>query len=1386
MKRFKRIIATMVSVVMVSTLMPNVVLADETSSEQVLAFPEADGGGKYAKGARGSDEIEVYHVTNTNNSGEGSLVDALSKEGRIVVFDTDGVIKVDETLRIPSNTTILAQTAPGEGITVTGNDVQLVNGAKDVIVRYLKVRPTDLNGGEPDGLGGQFGTRIIYDHCSISWGVDELLTLYAGSYESVNVEAGKPHGSYYTVSNTISAESLRMSSHFKGAHGYGAIMGADTASYHHNLLAHHDSRSPRLDREMNGTEVVNNVIYDWGQTNSAYGGEPYSMHNKSQNPTNVNYYNNYYNYGASTKSSIRSKIFEFTNKYADTVKGNYYITGNYVYGDSATTSDNTKGLKNPTYANLLSSPNSLGEYQLTPETAEDARQNTFDNVGATLPKRDAIDARIINDVKNLTGRVINKVHEVGGEIDLNKEPTEQRVFTIPSDWISEKGLSAYKENEIITDGEFKGYTLIEAYVNDWTAKQEAPTNANITVISPVTAGITNTVNGYSVARGKWETVSEGETVNYHAVATPVSGTTIEKFELYDGNTLLKDYGNVAEINDNITLDAGIHYLTSRAYNSKGEKTQSTEAIVYVKKTGGDTGEFKVTEIKGNQALQFAGKSGVSVDENGVYTLYGSGSAGVMSTTATKSTTETGTESIFTASNTGDSCTYLYKPVTGNFDIKVKIESVPKFENQQINGLMFRETLDAGSRMTMITDGWLKLGQNERIISRDTKDAKSYARYFKNKNGVDVEQSERVDYPSEPYMRIVRYGDDVYLYVSDDGEDWTDNTTRKPYKMTFKNLSDTVYIGYATDSADTLTPIPYLAESKFSGLSIVEGSDVEDPSAGDDVYVPSYVKHETANGFKYSESFLMKDTTSNGKWIISSDGDATKCYEDIENIAGNETPKLALIDKATQISIPKELQSGKYQLDFDMLTTNTADAGRSFRIYMDNAIHPYDETTGKATEMGTDGAFLHITDLAKKVYSTTQVADISAKAANDTMNSMYDVDANSWYHYTITGTNGSDDINVTVSKHGSDGQYDPINLSSPVYDGKVSATEGRDTIFKQLKFMKTAGGELYFDNINFTNLDVKVEGSSHDTENGFQYVDSFLMKDTDGDGKWIISSDGSAEKCFEDVENISGNSTAKLALTDKAVQIEIPEKYQSGKYNLDFDFLTTNEMTAGRSFRIYMDNAVHPYDETTGQATEMGSGNAFVHITDLAKKVYATTSVADIEAKVANDTMNPLFDIEANSWYHYSISGTNGSNEITVTISKHGQDGKYNTSNLATPVYSGKIATTEGRDSVFKQLKFMRTAGGELYFDNIVFAGDNSSEPTPTPTEKTGDVDQNGRITANDAAAVLQYVLNPNMEVGKGWNIEQGDVDDSGVIEINDAVQILNKVLNSSYKFDKRS
>lgn len=443
-------------------------------SQNFLAFPGAEGGGKYAIGGRGG---KVIKVTNLNDSGSGSLREAVGTPGpRIVIFEVSGNIELVNPLKISHGfITIAGQTAPGDGICIQGNDV--IIEANHVILRYLRFRMGAASGKGEDALGGRNIENVIIDHCSMSWSRDESSSFY--------------HTRDFTMQWCIISESLRDAGHPKGRHGFGGIWGGVNASFHHNLLAHHDSRNPRFDggRRFSGgsgtktsrfgsdrVDYRNNVIYNW-MGNSAYGGEN----------GEYNIVNNYYKYGPATPSRIRNRIFQVSKdnfsgapRPADYAPGygTFYITGNYVYGNSTVTSDNWNGGVDydpgVTQA-MVQKTSPFSSESIPAHTAEEAFDAVLKYAGASY-KRDAIDIRIVKEVEEGTAQytgsvsgkkgIIDSQNDVGGWPFLNSEtkPTDTDGDGMPDDWEVANNLDPKKANANGRDLD-KNYDNIEVYIN---------------------------------------------------------------------------------------------------------------------------------------------------------------------------------------------------------------------------------------------------------------------------------------------------------------------------------------------------------------------------------------------------------------------------------------------------------------------------------------------------------------------------------------------------------------------------------------------------------------------------------------------------------------------------------------------------------------------------------------------------------------------------------------------------------------------------------------------------------------------------------------------------------------------------------------------------------
>jgi hypothetical protein len=434
--------------------------------DDLSAFPGAEGFGKSATGGRGG---AVYYVTTLNDGdGVGTLRYAIKQSGaRTIVFKVSGTIQLTKRLNIDNgNLTIAGQTAPGDGICVAGYDV--VNNADNVIIRYLRFRMGAANGVESDAIWSRGKSNVIVDHCSMSWSTDEC----ASFYEMQN----------FTMQWCLIAESLKNSLHEKGAHGYGGIWGGRNATFHHNLLAHHDSRNPRFASGENGLSPVdyrNNVIYNWGQTNSAYGGEA----------TDINIVNNYYKPGPATKASIKERIYKPDKKTADDGSGRFvniigqygrlYVSGNYVVGSENATNDNWKyGIQGITDAEkaAIKQTSPFAFEPITEHSAATAYERVLSHAGASL-KRDAVDTRVVGEARNgtftyngsngSTKGIIDNQQDVGAWPVLNSlpAPLDSDSDGMPDAWEVANGLNANNANDRNANTLSSVYTNLEVYLS---------------------------------------------------------------------------------------------------------------------------------------------------------------------------------------------------------------------------------------------------------------------------------------------------------------------------------------------------------------------------------------------------------------------------------------------------------------------------------------------------------------------------------------------------------------------------------------------------------------------------------------------------------------------------------------------------------------------------------------------------------------------------------------------------------------------------------------------------------------------------------------------------------------------------------------------------------
>lgn len=643
-----------------------------STEERIPAFPGAEGYGAYATGGRGG---EVYEVTNLNDSGEGSLRDAVSKPNRIVIFRVSGTIHLKSPLRIQGNITIAGQTAPGDGICVSGYPT-IVEG-DNVIIRYMRFRLGDQNSLQSDSFNINNVENVIVDHCSFSWGVDENVSVY----NNKNV----------TIQWCIISEGLNRINHSCGG------LWGPRSSYHHNLFVHNKTRNPKL-AYLDGDKVDfrNNVIYNWGEM---------SVYTGSQGLINI--VGNYYKPGPSTISNITTIV-----QTEPTVQ--LYCADNYFYGFPEITEDNWKGVK----GECIRVDTPFDVPPVTTHTAEQAYRLVLAEAGASLPTRDAVDKRIIEDVINGTGSIILSQEDVGGYPLLRSTtpPIDSDHDGMPDEWEITMGLDPYDPSDRNGDIFGYGYTNVEYYIN--SLAHDSQHKPIISITSPVANSI--------------YTAPANITIQTDIFTIDAS---ISKVEFYNGEELIAEVTSPPYSFTWMNVPDGTYYLTAKVTDSRGLTSVSETVPVHVNEE---------TEILPWMALDLGSPpiTGNSAIANGIFTIKGSGEIG----------------------GNSDSCHYLFQKLNGDGEIIARIDDITPFNDSSEAGIMMRNDLKPDSASVMLGISCFKPSSSGLEMYITFK--------YRIENGSEMEVLSTSVLDSFPcWLRLSRQGNLFTAYMSQDGINW---------------------------------------------------------------------------------------------------------------------------------------------------------------------------------------------------------------------------------------------------------------------------------------------------------------------------------------------------------------------------------------------------------------------------------------------------------------------------------------------------------------------------------------------------------------------------------------------------------------------------------------
>ncbi|MFS0611977.1 hypothetical protein [Bacillus subtilis] len=436
-----KILSLMLSVILCLSILPLSSTKAKADHDLLPAFPGAEGFGYASVGGRGG---EVYHVTSRELTGPGTFHHALTSAGdvpRTIVFDISGEITIPKTVvQNKSNITIAGQTAPGDGITIRGNTIRFIN-SQDIIIRFLRFRMGAQDDFSDDAMYLEDNQNVIIDHCTFSWGTDEVLSIKSKNYED-------PKSKNITVQWSIMSEGLL-------THSMGGLIEMNTITMHHNLYAHNNDRNPKTKGQI---DFVNNIVYNWGQYLYVAGGE-------SGTKGYGNVVGNYFIAGLNSKKPEYA-IVRGNENYQVFLENNRVDHNQNGILDGTDTGSDMIEAERPSVV-----VSERFEYPLVhTQEPEKAYDYVLDYSGASLT-RDDVDKRVIDSVRDQTGVIIGHENDVGGYPVLKEgtPPLDSDQDGMPDEWELANGLDPHDPVDRNGDMHGEGYTNLEYYLNELAA-----------------------------------------------------------------------------------------------------------------------------------------------------------------------------------------------------------------------------------------------------------------------------------------------------------------------------------------------------------------------------------------------------------------------------------------------------------------------------------------------------------------------------------------------------------------------------------------------------------------------------------------------------------------------------------------------------------------------------------------------------------------------------------------------------------------------------------------------------------------------------------------------------------------------------------------------------